>query len=188
MKKLLALALALVLVLAMAGCGEKNDIIESGPLMDENGNAIAGTAIEGAGKEVDLNIVEGEALTVVENDEDSAAKLGAYKVSIEDAKMFEFEGQKKVAVTFTFKNNGKDPVSFDNVMVVDATQGGAELVGGRVVTGVPGINILSAVEMIEKGMETTVQKTFDVHTEDPISVIVYKYGTSTAISKTFNVK
>lgn len=188
MKKLLALALASVLVLSMAGCGEKNDIIDSPGQVDENGNVIAGTAIEGAGKEVDLDALEGDNLTSVVGDTKSEAKLDDYDVSIDDAKIFEFEGQKKVAITFTFKNRGDEPVSFDNVMVVDTKQGETELVGGKVVMGVPGINILSAVEMIEKGTETTVQKTYDVLNDEPITVVVFEYNGDTAISKTFNVK
>lgn len=188
MKKLLALALASVLALSMAGCGEKNDIVDSPGQVDENGNVIAGTAIEGAGKEVDLDAVEGDALTVADSDAESKAKFEDYDVSIDDAKVFEFEGQKKVAVTFTFKNRGDEPVSFDNVMVVDTKQGETELVGGKVVMGVPGINILSAVEMIEKGTETTVQKTYDVLNDEPITVVVFEYNGDTAVSKTFNVK
>lgn len=188
MKKLLALALVSVLTLSMAGCGEKNDIMDSPAQVDENGNVIAGTAIEGAGKEVDLDKVEGDKLTAVESDAQSKAKLDDYDVSIEDAKIFEFEGQKKLAVTFTFKNKSETPVAFDNVMVVDVRQGGKELVGGKVVMGVPGINILSGVEMIEKGTETTVQRTFDVLNEEAVTVTVYEYSGDAAITKTFNVK
>ena len=180
--------MALMMALSMAACGEKNDIVESPAIVDESGNPVAGTAIEGAGDEVDLGAVDGENLTAVEGDTKSSMKLDNYNVSIDEAKVFEFEGQKKVAITFTFKNKGSEAVSFDNVMVVEASQGGTELVGGRIVTGVPGINVLSAVEMIEKGTETTVQRTYDVFNDEPITVVVYEYGNGDAISKTFNVK
>ena len=188
MKKFLATVLALMMALSMTGCGEKNDIIDSPAHVDENGNVIAGTAIEGAGEEVDLDKVEGDKLTAVESDARSKAKLRDYDVSIEDAKIFEFEGQKKLAVTFTFKNKSKTPVAFDNVMVVEAVQDGTTLVGGKVVMGVPGINILSGVEMIEKGTKTTVQKTFDIFNEEAVTVTVHEYSGDTAITKTFNVK
>lgn len=188
MKKFLAIILASMMALSIAGCGEKNEIIDSPAQVDESGNVIPGTAIEGAGKEVDLDKVEGDKLVAVEGDGKSEAKFDDYDVSIDDAKVFEFDGQKKIAVTFTFKNRSDVPVSFDNVIVVDVTQGETDLVGGKVVMGMPGINILSAVEMVEKGTETTVQKTFDILNDEPVKVVAFEYNGDTAITKTFNVK
>lgn len=191
MKKLLALALASILALSMVGCGNKNEVVQEPAATDANGNPIAGTAVEGAGEEVNLDALDGDKLAVADNGAKSETTMGDFEVSISDAKLFEFEGQKKVAVTFTFKNNGDNPRSFDNVMEVEIAQGGMKLVPGKVVVGVEGINILSASELIEKGNKTTVQKTYDIYDEEnPIDVTVFEYsGTSgEAISKTFNVK
>lgn len=189
MKKFLALFLVAAMAMAMSGCG-KDEVIQDTGLVDENGNVIAGTTIEGAGQEVNLDAVEGDTLTVAESDEEDKSSTNSYVVSIDEAKVIDYNDQKNIVVTFTFKNKGKEAVAFDNIMVADVYQGDNTLMG-NVVQGVEGINILSAVERIEKGDTTTVQKVFKlIDEETPVRVAVYEYSSMGAnfISKTFNLK
>lgn len=190
MKKVLALVLASILTLSMAGCGKDTIESQGTGVIDESGNVVAGTTIDGAGKEVNINAVEGDKLTSVKGEIDSSATIGNYGVSVEDAKVIDYNGEKNIVVTFNFKNKSSDNVAFDNVMVVEAKQGSSELLG-NVVQGVEGINILSAVELIGKGDKTTAQKVYKLSDDEtPVDITVYQYGnsTGTVISKTFNLK
>lgn len=189
MKKFLALLLVLVMAISISGCG-KDEVTQDTGLVDENGNVVAGTTIEGAGQEVNLDAVEGDTLTVAESDSEDKLTADSYVVSIDEAKAIDYNDQKNIVVTFTFKNKGKEAVAFDNIMVADVYQGDKTLIG-NVVQGVEGINILSAVERIEKGDTTTVQKVFKLLDEEtPVRVVVYEYSNMGAnfISKTFNLK
>ncbi len=189
MKKFLALLLVSIMAMSISGCG-KDDTTQDTGLVDENGNVIAGTTIEGAGKEVNLDAVEGDTLEVAESDAEDKATFSNYVVSIDEAKVIDYNDQKNMVVTFTFKNKDKESVAFDNVMVADVYQGDRTLIG-NVVQGVEGINILSAVERIEKGDTTTVQKVFKlIDEETPVRVVVYEYNNMGAnfIAKTFNLK
>lgn len=190
MKKFLAIFLASAMALSIAGCG-KDEIPSQGTgALDENGEVRAGTTIDGAGAEVDLAKLPGDALSSVEGDINSKDTLGDYTVSIDDAKIFDNNGDKVFVVTFTFKNKSDAPVAFDNVMVPEVAQGGNEIMP-VVVTDVEGINILSAAEIIQKGAETTVQKTYKLtDTETAVDVLVYEYGKSAEgmVAKTFNLK
>ncbi len=188
MKKFLALLLVSIMAMSMSGCGN-DPVVQDTGLTDESGNVISGTTIEGAGEEVNLDALEGETLQVEKTDSKDKATYDSYVVSIEDAKILDYNDQKNIVITFSFKNKGSEALSFDNVMVADVFQGNSELMG-NVVQGVEGVNILSAVEMIEKGDTTTVQKVYRlVDEETPVKVAVYEYGKmEDIISKTFKLK
>lgn len=197
MKKIFAMLLTAALILSMTGCGSKNtddnltQTSQGGASVDENGNAIAGTTIDGAGKEVDMKKVEGVELNSIKAEGvESDGAVGAYNVSIESAKLVDTENGKVLVVSFGFKNKSSEAVAFDNVMSVDALQGDTEA-KASVITGYDGINILSAVELIESGKSTTVQKAYTLtDTETPVEIMVYKYAQPDGdkVVKTFNLK
>ncbi len=190
MERILAIIMAVSMALAISACGSNNEVTQGTASVDENGNMIVGTTIDGAGDEVDMKAVEGEKLSEVKTEAKTESKIGDYTVTIEDAKVIDKDGEKLVVVSYTFKNKSGEPVAFDNVMVSDAKQGTNELVGA-VVTGVEGINILSGVEIIESGKSTNVQKVYKLANEaEAVNISVYKYGAAEEgfIEKTFNLK
>lgn len=197
MKKIFAILLTAALAFSVTGCGNKNtddnftQTSQGGASVDENGNAIAGTTIDGAGKEVDMKKVDGVELNSIKAEGvESEGAVGAYNVSIESAKLVDVENGKVLIVSFGFKNKSSEAVAFDNVMSVDALQGDTA-VNASVITGYDGINILSAVELIESGKSTTVQKAYTLtDTETPVEIMVYKYAQpgGDKVVKTFNLK
>lgn len=192
MKKILAFILAASFAFAMTACGNKNtddEISQGAAMVDENGNEVAGSAIDGAGKEADIDKVEGTKLDGKSDTKDSA-EIGAVKVSIDDAKLTEIDGENIVVVSFTFKNNSKEAMAFDNILSVDAVQNDSKIMS-KVIMGTEGINMLSGVELVETGKSTTVQKLYSVDDlATPLKITVYKYGEpgGEKITKTFNLQ
>lgn len=189
MKKILTFAMVAVLALSMAGCGEKEQVSQGTGVVNENGEVVLGTTIDGAGKEVNLDALEGEKLTAVKGDGEEKGNLGDATVSIDDAKIIEYNGEKNIVVTFTYKNKSGELRAFDHGLIVEAAQGEGELMA-NVVQGVEGINILSAVELIEDGATTTAQKAFRLRdAENAVTITVMNYANPMErITKTFNVK
>ncbi len=194
MKKILAILAAASLVLTMTACGGNGDagssVTQGGAAVDEKGNEIPGTTIDGAGKEVDMSKLDG--VTLKEDKEanrTSEGELGSYNVSIDDAKVIEAGEGKVLVVAFTYKNESSEPAAFANVFTVETTQNGSKL--GPCVINMEGINVLSGVEIIDSGKTTKVQKTYVITDEEtPVEVLVYKYGEPAGdnISKVFNLK
>ena len=166
MKKLLAVLMTASLVFAMAGCSnDANNGVQDGAAVNENGEEILGTAVEGAGKEVDMDKIEGTDLSYNANQK-SSGKIDNYKVSIDNAKVTEIEGKKTLVVTFSYKNNGTEPVAFDDRMLA-----------GTFHIGIEGINALSGSELMKKGEKTVVQKLYTLFEDSGVvTVEVYKYG------------
>ena len=194
MKKLLAIIAAASLVLAMTACGTTKDagssVTQGGAAVDSEGNEIKGTTIDGAGKEVDMNKLEGDYLAIEPNaDGQSDGEIGNYYVSIDEAKIVETEGSKILVVAFTYKNNSSQPAAFSNLFTVDTTQNQTKIMPA--VVNMDGINVLSGVEMIDPAQKTRVQKTYFITDEEtPVEVAVYKYGEATGetVKKTFKLK
>ncbi len=193
MKKFIGIFLTLSLALMITACGSKDKPSQGGASLDDKGNEIAGTTIDGAGKEVDMDKFEGVELESVDSDNEKVndeGRIGNMEVSIEDAKVMTQDDTKILVISFDFKNLNSSDMAFDNLISVDVTQAGISLMP-TVVTGVKGINVLSGVELIPKGKETTVQKTFVLSDEEtPVDVTVYKYGETggTTLMKAFNLK
>lgn len=192
MKKLFAVIIMASLAFAMTACNNKDTVTQGGAVVDESGKEIAGTAIDGAGKEANMSKLEGVTLSEGYKEEgvESEGKIAGYGVSIEDAKVIETEEQKVLVLSFKFKNNASKPMAFDNIISVDVMQNQKEMFP-TVVTGLEGLNVLSGVEQIESGDTTTVQKTFTILDEEtPVHVYAYKYGEAAgdSLAKTFNLK
>lgn len=192
MKKIFAIILTASLAFAMAACDKKDTVVQGGPSVDENGNEIAGTAVDGAGKEADIDKLDGQELKEGELKKgvESKGKIAGYNVSIDKAKIVETDDQKVLVVSMSFKNNSSKPMSFDGIISVDVMQNQKEMLP-TVVTGLDGINILSGTEVIEPGKSTTIQKTFTLFDEEtPVYVYAYKYGEADGdnLAKIFNLK
>lgn len=192
MKKIFAVILTASLAFAMAACDKKDTVVQGGPQLDESGNEIAGTAIDGAGKEADMDKLDGQYLAEGELKKgvESKGKIAGYNVSIEDAKVIQTDEQKVLVLSFKFKNNSSKAMAFDGMISVDVMQNQKEMLP-TVVTGLDGLNVLSGTELIEPGKSTTVQKTFTVFDEEtPVYVYAYKYGEADgeSLAKMFNLK
>ncbi len=199
MKKILAIFLVAAFSLSTASCGKKKvdtsnsnnepALTETGEMahvdgetsaiVDSEGNAIPGTAADNAGAEVDMSKVDGKELSVVgneTNDSPASGTIGNFEVSIDEAKVIEADGNKAIVISYTFKNNTSNPMSFDGIMATEVTQNGLSL-QPTVITGIDGINIHSAYESVDAGKKTTLQKTFVISdTESAVDVVVYKYA------------
>lgn len=193
MKKFIGIILTFSLALMITACGKADKPSQGGASLDDKGNEIAGTTIDGAGKEVDMDKVEGVELESIDPNNEKVkdeGRIGNMQVSIEDAKVMTQDDTKILVVSFGFKNLNTSDVAFDNLISVDVTQKGVSLMP-TVIMGVEGINVLSGVELMPKGKETTVQKTFVLSDEGtPVDVTVYKYGEAggTTLMKAFNLK
>lgn len=179
MKKLLAILAAASLVLTMTACGNSGDagssVTQGGAAVDEKGNEIPGTTIDGAGKEVDMKKVDGKTLNSDTSDRLSKGDIGANHVSIDSAKLVETEDSKILVVSFTYENNSTEAAAFSNRFTVNATQNETKMMPA--VVNMEGINVLSGVEVIDPGKKTRVQKTYFVTDEEtPVTVMVQKYG------------
>lgn len=195
MKKSIALMLSAIMMLAIAGCSNKkndtagNSAPESTQTQTQN-NDVAGTALENASKEVDMDKVNGKELADTEVDDADEAVIGGYEVAIEDAKVIDYNEEKVLILSFDFDNNTPSPIAFDGAMTVDVFQNESKL-RGTVVTGIEGVNINSAFETVKSGDDITLQKAYVIEDETtPVNVSVYKYGESdgATVTKTFNLQ
>ena len=203
MKKFIAIFAVVALMLSASACGKKDktdnsatptsvsDTSDGSAAVDENGNEIKGTAVVGAGDEVDMKKVEGDKVKAEKKDnEPVSGTIAGLKVGIGDAKVMQTEQSKIFVVTFDFKNTTGSPLAFDNIISVDVTQNGSKLMP-TVITNMEGINILSGVEAIESGKSTTVQKTYILSDDTtPVEVRAYKYAESSgdSLNAVFNLK
>ena len=192
MKKVLAIIAAMSLVLSMAACGNKKSNLPSqgGAAVDENGNEIIGTTIDGAGDEVDMDKVKGDDLKM-DKDADSVADgtIAGLDVKIDEAKLMDNDGEKLLVLSIKYKNKTDEPVMFESKIQVELTQGGKE-VRTTLTNNVKGINVRSGIEAIEPGDSTTVQKTYPItDTETPVKVVAYECNnpSGASIGATFNL-
>lgn len=203
MKKFIAIFAVVALMLSASACGKKNkpdnsaaptsvsDTSDGSAAVDDDGNEIKGTAVVGAGDEVDMKKVEGDKVKAEKRDnEPVSGTIAGLKVGIGDAKVMQTEQSKIFVVTFDFKNTTGSPLAFDNIISVDVTQNGSKLMP-TVITNMEGINILSGVEAIESGKSTTVQKTYILSDDTtPVEVTAYKYAEASgdSLNAVFNLK
>lgn len=185
MKKALVIAAAsLILVLSVTGCGCKNNNAGT-----SGGNSGAQDVEQNYSKNVDMDKVEGSQASSDTDKDVYKGKIGDTEVSIEDAKILDYENEKVAVVSFTFKNNGDEPVSFTSALEVMATQNDNKL-PPAVVSDVEGVDMLSISDLVGKGQTITVQKAFKLRSQDvPFVVDVMPFTTdenSTIVEKTFN--
>lgn len=199
MKKILTVILAASLMMAVSACGKNasdgdagKGVVQGGAAVDEQGNEIVGTTIDGAGAEVDMKKIEGTELKAESGK--ASGKIRDFEVSVGEAKTLEteVEGQNKkvVIVAFTFKNKSSQPAAFDNALKVTAMQGDTVL-NAKPVIGIEGLNMLSGVEFVDPKKTNNVQKVFVLaDDETPVTVTVSKPDEQDeeSVTRTFNLK
>lgn len=199
MKKILTVILAASLMMAVSACGKNasdgdagKGVVQGGAAVDEQGNEIVGTTIDGAGAEVDMKKIEGTELKAESGK--ASGKIRDFEVSVGEAKTLEteVEGQNKkvVIVAFTFKNKSSQPAAFDNALKVTAMQGDTVL-NAKPVSGIEGLNMLSGVEFVDPKKTNNVQKVFVLaDDETPVTVTVSKPDEQDeeSVTRTFNLK
>ena len=201
LKKGLLILMAAMLTLSMASCGgDKNDsdnTVSTEVSTQAADNATEEPAatldVDNAADQVDMGKVEGTKLEDTTSEDSSlsaSGEIGSFEVSIEDAKVIDYEGNKVIAISYKFKNNTSEPRSFDSMMTTDVTQNGSEL-PPIVVTGVEGLNTNSAMTQVESGDSVTLQKTFILRDEaSDVNVVVHKYEEpqGASVSKAFKLQ
>lgn len=199
-KRSLAIIMAALLSLSLASCGGKvADNADNGATPDaaatesvyetDKDGVVVGTKQDGAVEEVNMDKVKGEKLketTPYDETLKSSGELGGLKTSIDDAKLIDTVDGKAVVVSFTFKNDTSQPVSFNGMFDVLVTENNAKF-SPLAAVGVEGINVNAASELIESGKTATVQKTYAYSGEKKMNVTVQIYGQKTGemIGKAF---
>jgi hypothetical protein len=165
-KTLLISAFSLVLALSATGCGcKKTSGGKSG-----SGDAYTQDVENNYTQNVDMNKVQGESGSSDTDESESKGKIGNAEVSVDDAKLIDYEGDKVAIVSFTFKNNGEQPASFMGLLKVYASQNDSDLLSA-VVSDIDGVNVLSADQYVEKGESITVQRAYKLKDEKTALVI-----------------
>ena len=149
--------------------------------------------VEGAADEVDMGKVEGEKLsdtTPEDSNLEASGEIGNFEVAIEDAKVFDYEGQRVIALSYKFTSYNASPTSFSSVLSTEVTQDGNNL-APIVVLGVEGLNTNSMQERVENDDTITVQETFILSNEQSdVNVVVHKYDdpSGASVSKAFSLQ
>lgn len=193
MKKKISILMAALLVAAsVAGCGQKttentetkNDTNATQTDVSEN----YGTA-DYTPDQVDMKKVNGDELKSSGDKKDYSGELGDVEVTIEDARVIDYDGVPVAIVSFKYKNNSSTPTPFTGKLSVNAYQDDAKL-QSLVVTGVEGVTMLALSENVEKGDTITVQTAYRLNdTSTPLDIEVTEFdlanATSDGLVKTF---
>lgn len=194
MKKTFLIISALIVSMSLASCGAKNAKKQDTNTAPE-GSVEQQLADFGknASDNVDMNKIEGEDLTAAENAEGTESKgdLGVYEVSIDDAKVVDYNDKKVVLVSFSFKNNSSSDINFAGAMSVEAIQGESVL-APAVVTGVEGFDSTTLAQNVSKGEKIKVQRAYNLADgETPVTFYVDAFDKTVSdatVEKTFNLK
>lgn len=211
LKKGLLILIAAMLSLSMAACGDNNDDNSassgSGTQAENTASSSGGEAsaetdgtpmptaapMEDASKYVNMNKVDGVKLddTDAENDTlDDSGEIDGFKISIDEAKVIDYEGEKVIIVSYEFENKTSSPRTFASMMETEVTQGGVNL-ASTVVSGVEGVNTNSAIEYVDTNDSITLQGAYILRDEQSdVNVVVHKYGepAGASISKAFKLQ
>lgn len=199
MKKGFIAALALIMALSFAGCGNKKNTANSSKSTDTpTEEKTVQQQLDDFGKDAsynaDMKKVDGKELKEekTENSAPTENTIGSYDVSVDDAKVIDYDGNKVVLVSFGFKNNSDSEVNFSGVTVVDAEQNGSSL-APTVVNNVEGFDSTTLAQNIGKGKKITVQRAYRLSDEEnPVTISVRAFDSNAqgkeSVSKTFNVK
>lgn len=179
MKKLLILTAVLALSLT-AGCAKK----------ETTNPDLASNYAAGVSDKVDMNKLEGESLKTAEGDNDSAT-LEETAVSIEDAKVIDYEGKKLVVISYKFTNKSDNAESFTALMKTDAYQDGMSIARALVKSDIEGFEPDSTAEIIDAGKTITVQEAYVLANDTaPVEAVVKEFHSESgvSVSKTFNLQ
>lgn len=192
MKKKIAILMAAMLVVSAAGCGQKTT---ENTAAEQNTNTAQTDVSENYGTadytpdQIDMKKVDGDELKSSSDKKDYSGELGDVEVTIEDAKVIDYDGVPVAIVSFKYKNNGSTPAPFTGKLNVQAYQDDSRL-ASLVVTGVEGVTMLALSENVEKGDTITVQTAYRLNdTSTPLDIEVSEFdaanATSDGLVKTF---
>lgn len=194
MKKIILITAALIITVSAAGC--KNNENTSDNTQNNSTDSVQ-QQLDNYGKDasdnVDMDKIEGTALKEAESEDGikSGDKIGNYEVSIEDAKIIDYQDSKVVLVSFEFKNNSSQDINFAGAMSVEAEQGESEL-PPVVVTNVDGFDSTTLAQNVSKGEKIKVQKSYKLLDETtPVTIRVEAFDKANNegnIEKTFNIE
>ena len=168
-KKLIIAALAAVFALSAAGCAQKADNGDS-----QNGAARTETPQEdnvSYSENVDMDKVDGTEASSSSDKDEFDGKLTKANITIEDAKVIDYEDEKVAVISFKYKNTADEKQQFTSSLRARAYQNGAEL-RPVVVNGVEGIDLMSQTEYVDPGKTITVQQTYRLEDESEMTVEV----------------
>ena len=169
MKKSLIVIAALILAMSVAGCGKKTENTNTTP--QQTAQAVEGTE---AKSDTKADSYSGE---VSNND-----------ISIEEAKLINYDDSDVVVVSFEFTNKTDSDQSFSGVYDVIAEQNGSSLAPATVI-GVDGVELLTLSQNIAPGETITVQKAYKLDSKSsPLEITVQPFSSDdeSFVTKTFN--
>lgn len=202
-KKLMFITAALIIALAAAGCGQKNatnnNASDNNTQTDvsgayEQGGTAANSTTSESGNEnysenVDMEKVDGNEIVSETDKDEYEGEIGKSKISIGDAKVFEYEGAQLAVVSIKYTNKSGKTMQFTSAATVNAYQNGERL-REEIVTGVEGVELLTASEYVKSGDTITVQQVYRLNdTQTPLEVVAGPINPSEedeAVTKTFN--
>lgn len=183
MKKILLITAALAVAISVCGCGKKAKTTGD-PVTDYGVNA---------SENVDMKKIDGTELAAAQSDSGakSEGSIGKYDVSVESAKVIDYNDEKVVIVSFDFKNNSSSETNFAGAMKVNVEQDGASLRPINLYE-VDGYDVASTAEIIQKGDKITVQRAYSLSDESSsVEVSVRAFDSENnegSVSKTFEIK
>lgn len=188
-KGLIIIAAALILALTAAGCGTKNTGNTASSGASSSNSSQPADVSDAYSEKVDMDIVQGTEAKSDSQENEYEGKLGAAKVSIDDAKLINYEDEDVVIVSFDFENKSDSPQSFTGLFEVTATQNGGEL-SSAVVYGVEGVELLSMGENVPSGESIDVQMAYKVKDKSaPVTIELREFeqneDSAEPLTKTF---
>ena len=142
MKKSLIVIAALILAMSVAGCGKKAENTNTTPQQTaqsdasgayENGSATETLDGQDYSKNVDMAAVEGTEAKSDTKADSYSGEVSNNDISIEDAKLINYNDSDVVVVSFEFTNKTDSDQSFSGVYDVIAEQNGSSLAPATVI-------------------------------------------------------
>ena len=197
MKKSLIVIAALILAMSVAGCGKKAENTNTTPQQTaqadasgayENGSATETLDGQDYSKNVDMAAVEGTEAKSDTKADSYSGEVSNNDISIEEAKLINYDDSDVVVVSFEFTNKTDSDQSFSGVYDVVAEQNGSSLAPATVI-GVDGVDLLTLSQNIAPGETITVQKAYKLDSKSsPLEITVQPFSSDdeSFVTKTFN--
>ena len=197
MKKSLIVIAALILAMSVAGCGKKAENTNTTPQQTaqadasgayENGSATETLDGQDYSKNVDMAAVEGTEAKSDTKADSYSGEVSNNDISIEEAKLINYDDSDVVVVSFEFTNKTDSDQSFSGVYDVVAEQNGSSLAPATVI-GVDGVELLTLSQNIAPGETITVQKAYKLDSKSsPLEITVQPFSSDdeSFVTKTFN--
>lgn len=198
-KKLIAIIAAMALIMTAAGCAKK----DSGTKNNNSGNTQQTDASGAYGENadtsanndgnyadnIDMNIIDGEEGKSENDKNEYDGDVGDVSVSIEDAKIINYQDEDVVIVSFKYKNNSDEEMPFTGSLRVEAYQNDSKL-PATVVDNVEGVDMMALTQNVKKGETIMVQKAYKMRDKSPVTVEVSEFfvdeNSGEGLTKTFN--